>query len=103
MPKKQQEKAAGIVFRIGHPVADAGDDESAGPIMNLVVKYQPWNYMALYHLQRWFEQIKGREAVIRAYERAKEWNNQPTITEESKKILFGLDYDRIIRGKTNQE
>ncbi len=41
--------AAGIVFAVGHPVADAGDDESAGPIMRLVVEYQPDNYMALYH------------------------------------------------------
>jgi len=41
--------AAGIVFEIGHPVADAGDDQSAGPIMRLVVTYQPQNYMALYH------------------------------------------------------
>ena len=30
-------------------MADAGDDESAGPIMRLVVEYQPENYMALYH------------------------------------------------------
>jgi hypothetical protein len=41
--------AAGIVFQVGHPVADAGDDASAGPIMRLVVEYQPENYMALYH------------------------------------------------------
>ena len=41
--------AAGIVFSVGHPVADAGDDQSAGPIMRLVVEYQPDNYMALYH------------------------------------------------------
>ena len=37
------------VRRSGHPVADAGDDQSAGPIMRLVVSYQPDNYMALYH------------------------------------------------------
>ena len=42
-------QAASIVFNIGHPVADAGDDQSAGPIMRLVVSYQPDNYMALYH------------------------------------------------------
>ncbi len=42
-------RAAGFVFEIGHPVADAGDDQSAGPIMRLVVSYQPGNYMALYH------------------------------------------------------
>ena len=41
--------AAGIVFGAGHPVADAGDDKSAGPIMELVLEFQPDNYMALYH------------------------------------------------------
>jgi TolA-binding protein len=42
-------KAAGIVFGVGHPVADAGDDLSAGPIMELVVEFWPNHYMALYH------------------------------------------------------
>jgi serine/threonine protein kinase len=41
--------AVNIVFEIGHPVADAGDDRSAGPIMELVLKYWPQNYMAMYH------------------------------------------------------
>ena len=41
--------AASIVFTVGHPVADAGDDDAAGPIMRLVAEYQPRNYMALYH------------------------------------------------------
>jgi GST-like protein len=42
------------------------------------------------HLKRWFETIKERPAVIRAYEKAKEVNSQPTVlTEESKRILFG--------------
>lgn len=49
LPENAQAYAAGIVFNIGHPVADAGDDESAGPIMELVLKYSPENYMALYH------------------------------------------------------
>jgi hypothetical protein len=49
LPQDQRGTAAGIVFAIGHPVADAGDDASAGPIMRLVVEYQPQNYMALYH------------------------------------------------------
>jgi hypothetical protein len=47
--KGDRAQAAGIVFAVGHPVADAGDDQSAGPIMRLVVSYQPDNYMALYH------------------------------------------------------
>lgn len=42
-------RAAGIVFNVAHPVADAGDDRSAGPIMELVVEFWPNHYMALYH------------------------------------------------------
>lgn len=49
MPAADAERAAGIVFEVGHPIADAGDDLSAGPIMRLVSEFQPWNYMALYH------------------------------------------------------
>src|SRR5689334_9636401 len=41
--------AVGIVFDVGHPVADAGDDRSAAPIMELVIDYWPNHYMALYH------------------------------------------------------
>ncbi len=44
-----QRVAASILFEVGHPVADAGDDRSAGPIMELVVHYLPDHYMALYH------------------------------------------------------
>lgn len=44
-----RQRAAEIVFEIGHPVADAGDDRSAGPIMELVVDYIPSHFMALYH------------------------------------------------------
>ncbi len=49
LPPHLRVYAAEIVFNIGHPVADAGDDRSAGPIMDLVLKYWPRNYMALYH------------------------------------------------------
>src|SRR4051812_28001813 len=42
-------RAVGIVFEVGHPVADAGDDRSAAPIMELVIDYWPNHYMALYH------------------------------------------------------
>jgi hypothetical protein len=42
-------KAVAIVFDVAHPVADAGDDRSAGPIMEMVVDYWPNHYMALYH------------------------------------------------------
>lgn len=44
-----QWRAAGVVFNVAHPVADAGDDLAAGPIMELVVEFWPNHYMALYH------------------------------------------------------
>ncbi len=49
LPEDERWKAAGIVFEVGHPVADMGDDRSAGPIMELVVEFWPNHYMALYH------------------------------------------------------
>jgi hypothetical protein len=49
LPANERYVAAGIVFNVGHPVADAGDDRSAGPIMELVIDYWPNHYMALYH------------------------------------------------------
>jgi len=49
LPLVQRTYAAGVVFGVGHPVADAGDDRSAGPMMRLTIEYQPDNYMALYH------------------------------------------------------
>jgi GSH-dependent disulfide-bond oxidoreductase len=41
------------------------------------------------HLKRWFESIRSRPATMRAYEKAKQINTQPTVTEESKRLLFG--------------
>jgi GST-like protein len=42
------------------------------------------------HLKRWFNAIRQRPAVMRAYERAKEINTQATVEdEEAKKVLFG--------------
>jgi len=49
LPATDRPRAAGIVFDVGHPVADAGDDRSAAPIMEMVIDYWPGHYMALYH------------------------------------------------------
>ena len=49
VPPDSRWKAAGIVFDVAHPVADAGDDLAAGPIMNLVLESWPNHYQALYH------------------------------------------------------
>src|SRR5579864_8991210 len=41
------------------------------------------------NLKAWFERIKARPATVKAYELAKSINTAPSITEESRKILFG--------------
>lgn len=41
------------------------------------------------HLHRWFEAIRARPAVQRAYERAKEISEAATVTEDSRTFLFG--------------
>jgi len=40
-------------------------------------------------IKRWFETIRQRDAVQRAYAVAKTINIAPTVTDESKSILFG--------------
>ena len=49
VPEQERWRAAGIVFDLGHPVADAGDDIAAAPIMNLVLESWPAHFQALYH------------------------------------------------------
>ncbi len=41
------------------------------------------------NLQRWFAAIAARPAVQRAYARARQINEAPTVSEESRPILFG--------------
>lgn len=41
------------------------------------------------NLNRWFESMRLRPAVIQAYEKGQPFMSHPTVTEESKKILFG--------------
>jgi GST-like protein len=50
------------------------------------------------HLKRWFLAIKNRPATLRAYERGANISVNPTVTEESRKILFGQTAQNI--GKT---
>ena len=41
------------------------------------------------NVKHWFETIRARPAIVRAYELAKEINVQPTVSDESKSVLFG--------------
>ncbi len=46
-------------------------------------------------LKRWFESVKARPAVKKAYEIASSINPSPTVDENSKKILFGQTAENI--------
>jgi GST-like protein len=41
------------------------------------------------NLERWFEAIGARPAVVRAYARADEINTRPTVSEDARAVLFG--------------
>jgi GST-like protein len=41
------------------------------------------------NLRRWFDAIRARPAVERAYEKGKAINTQPVVDDEAKKFLFG--------------
>ncbi len=60
LPPHRRHVAAAIVFNVGHPVADAGDERAAGPLMELVVEYWPNHYMALYHAGSYSFQVGDR-------------------------------------------
>ena len=79
--------------RLGDRTFVAGEDYSIADMACypwiVPHKRQEQNIDDLPHLKRWFEAIRARPATIRAYERANEVNTQPTVSEESKKLLFG--------------
>ena len=52
-------------------------------------KRQAQNIEEFPHLKRWFEAIRARPATVRAYQKAEQINTQPTVSEESKSVLFG--------------
>ncbi len=49
MTAAERTTAISTIFTLAHPIADAGDDRSAGPMMALVVEIWPQNYMAMFH------------------------------------------------------
>lgn len=49
LSESDRNRAMTTMFNVAHPIADSGDDRSAGPIMELVVEFWPDNYMAVFH------------------------------------------------------
>jgi GST-like protein len=52
-------------------------------------KRQSQNLDDFPNVKRWFEDLQARPAIVRAYQKAEQINTQPTVSEESKSILFG--------------
>ncbi|MBX9588081.1 MAG: glutathione S-transferase N-terminal domain-containing protein [Hyphomonadaceae bacterium] len=52
-------------------------------------KRQQQDLDAFPNLKRWFDAMRTRPAVVRAYEKGQQWMNRPAVTEEGKKLLFG--------------
>lgn len=51
------------------------------------------------HLARWFATLAARPAVTRAYALAQQINTTPTVTENSKSVLFNQDANTIRRAR----
>jgi GST-like protein len=57
---------------------------------------QSQNLVDFPDLKRWFEAIRSRPAVVRAYAKAEDFK-APAVTEEGKKILFGQSAETVKR------
>jgi serine/threonine protein kinase len=86
LPPNLRIHAAEILFNISHPIADAGDDLSVGKIMDLVLKYWPDNYMALYHagisayvLEEYPKAEKHLQEFILIYQITDIWTKQAKL------------------------
>ncbi len=58
-------------------------------------KRQQQNLDDFPNLRRWFDTIRARPATVRAYEVAKTINVAPTVSEESRKLLFGQSAETL--------
>jgi GST-like protein len=60
-------------------------------------KRQEQDLDAFPNLRRWFDAIRARPAVERAYEKGKAISSQPVVDDEAKKYLFGQSASTVQR------
>lgn len=95
---------AGVLFNVAHPVADAGDDRSAGPMMELVLEYWPNNYMALYHAGM-SEFVLGQTALAEKHlhEFLGMYKAADGFTSAARDALGKVEAERGVRLRTQAE
>lgn len=49
------------------------------------------------NLGRWFQRVRARPAVVRAYEHAKAINTEAVVSDDAKRVLFGQDASTVRR------
>lgn len=104
LPEDMRSDAASYVFGVAHPVADAGDNASAAPIMELVIEFQPGNYMALYHAgmaaAATGEDVRARDHLTRF---VAIYHGRDYWTQSAQQALRAIDHPRsqriVIRGR----
>lgn len=91
---KETNRLYGVLDRRLAGRAFIGGDEYSIADMACYPWIVPWERQqqdlnAFPDLKRWFEAIRERPATQRAYAKGESYANRPTVTEESKKVLFG--------------
>jgi cytochrome c-type biogenesis protein CcmH/NrfG len=88
----QRHRAAQIIFKYSHPIADTGDDVAAGPLMELVVRYQPKNFMAVFHSGMSAAVLRQEElARTRLNDFLEMYRKDDVWTSRAKRALQALD------------
>jgi hypothetical protein len=91
VPEEDRWRAAGVVFDLAHPVADAGDDIAAAPIMNLVLESWPNHFQALYHAGMSDSALgHGDRARIHLTEFLRLYKEDDGFTRNARAALAGL-------------
>lgn len=91
---KETNRLYGVLDRRLAGRAFIGGDEYSIADMACYPWIVPWerqqqDLAAFPDLKRWFEAIQDRPGTRRAYAKAEAYRTGPTVTEESKKVLFG--------------